>query len=197
MKNNLIKETNKIKELITLLESNDQECVDQLKNSGYKVLSPDEQRTDSSSCESDTNLKCVIDYLKTKNLSYKVGKHSGNCYVIYKGGQTVTYFGKSWFKDNITFWSNGTISYIGTFSNLQKLADGREVFQVMYEGNYTCSSNAVTFNNMVYSSIFANGETNKKISGVTFELKNSDGTSTGVRVDQIITGSSGRLEDLI
>lgn len=196
MKNNLIKETNKIKNLITILEGSDQECIDQLKNNGYKVLSPDEQIKDSSSCETDTNLKCVIEYLKNKGKTYKIGKYSGNCYVIYKGGQTFSYFGKNWFKDNITFWSNGTISYIGTFSTLQKLSDGKEVFQFMYEGNYTCSTNALTFNNMDFSSIFADGNTNKKISGLTFELKKSDGTPTGVRVDQIITGNSGKLEDL-
>lgn len=197
MKNNLIKETNKIKDLIQILEGTDQDCVTQLQSSGYKVLSPEEQRTDSSSCESDTKLKCVIDYLKSKNMTYKIGKHSGNCYVLYKGGETFTYFGKNWYKDNITFWSNGTISYIGTFSNLQRLENGKEVFQFMYEGNYTCSTTAITFNDMEFSSIFANGETNKKISGITFELKKPDGTSTGKRVDQIISGSNGKLEDLI
>ena len=195
MKNNLVKETKKIKELINILEATDQECVDQLKNSGYKVLSPTEQIRDSSSCETDTKLKCVIDYLKSKSIPYKVGKHSGNCYILLKGGDTYTYFNKIWYENNVTFWSDGSMSYIGGFPALQVLSDGRKVFQYMYEGNYICS-NDVKYNNLKFISVFADGDTNKKIEGILFKVIKPDGSQTNIRVDQIL-GNSGKLEDLI
>ena len=196
MKNNLLKEIHKIKGLINILESSNQECIDQLKDGGYKVTSPEDLKKDISTCEEDTSMKCVINYLDGKSKKYKVGKgKSGRCYVIYQGGDEYNHYGKKWYKTNVTFWDNGTMSYIGTFSRLQTTNSG-EYFQFMYEGSYTCNSSTIKFDSLGFCCLFKDGDTSEKITGVTFNPISPNGTTLSKRVDEL-AATSGDISLII
>jgi len=189
MKNNLLKEIKKIKGLINILENSEDDCVTQLRDSGYKVLSPEEAKLDVTTCESDTNIKCVIDYLNNKGKKYKVGKgKSGRCYLIYQGSPEFNHYGKKWYRVNLTFWSDGTFSYIGTFEKLQTTSSG-EYFQFMYEGSYTCDNTTIKFDSLSFCCLFKDGDTSKKITGVTFKPVKADGTENAKTVDNLAPNS--------
>jgi hypothetical protein len=172
----------------------DQECIDKLQDSDgnkYKVVPVSNYEQTTNTCNSKTNIKCVLKLLEDVGFSednFVVNKVSGNCYILVKSTDMVTHGSKTIPSYFLTFWDDGDFTLTRTLP--VGVRDGDDVFyKLMNEGDFTCDNTSKIYTDLSYSAgIDAKG---KKHSGADFSILKSDGTATSYR-----SGTFLKAEDL-
>ena len=182
MKNkNLLTEISRIKsimgikeEIIYLNESVESECEKTLERAGYKVYSPNEQRSMDSTCAEDEKMKCVSKFFtdngKEKGSTpgnYNIRKNKGLCYVVWRSEDTIELEDEGGNKKTlpwrtIAFYDNDDIVFIETLDEVHTkemdfdgakvnsaiLSEDSKVAQVQFKGKYKCENGSITWSNL-------------------------------------------------
>lgn len=182
MRNNLLLEINNMKRLMGINESSDAECENQLELAGYRVYSPSELRDIDEGCEEKTNIKCVIEWLNDNGIDssrYRVGKYRSLCYLLVQSEDTVNQSGKTLNKKNWTFWDNGDVTVILSFTNLQIDPDdtNKKYSQAQYKGKYDCNGSDFSWSDLRFEGVyeFKKYDDLEKVDN-SFQVTKPDGT---------------------
>lgn len=205
MKNNLLTEIERIKDIMFLNEVSNEECEVKLEKAGYKVLDKKEQKDLGIGCEEKPEIKCVKDVLDSKmdssrGGSYEINKKGSRCYVYYtseeysltsSSGETLKHPKTNWI-----FFEKGSVSFIRSFSRIQYGPDSsnpREYVQAEYIGKWVCESGVITITDLKYRGVYEFGEYKNLKNPDVFTIIKSDGTDSGHGVDAIVatTGKIG------
>jgi hypothetical protein len=172
MKNNLLTEIERIKDIMFLNEVSNEECEVKLEKAGYKVLDKEEQKQLGVDCEENVNLKCVKDWLDTNmdtslGGSYEINKRGTKCYLYYSKGSVDHTVGSKTLPHPITnmiFYSNGQFSYITSFDEPLDY-DSKYYSQSEYVGKYICDgSGQLNAKSTEYKGVYEFGKYNKRVS---------------------------------
>lgn len=186
MKNNLITEIQHIKKLMGINESSNEECEDQLQKAGYIVYSKQELRDIDLGCEEKEKIKCVKKWMDDNGISssrYRIGKYKSYCYIVVQSDDSINQDGKKLKKKTWTFWDNGDVTAIVTFSNLQidPSDSNLKYSQVQYKGRYECDGSDLNWTDLKYQGVYEFGKYDnlKEIPG-TYLINLPDGTKVMV-----------------
>jgi hypothetical protein len=188
MKNNLLTEIERIKDIMFLNESSNKECEKQLEDDGYIVYNRTEQLTQVDECNTKSNIKCVMEWFDSNGIEserYDVGKHLGLCYITIKSEDNINHTvgdrTKSLPKRRSTFWENGDLTYVRTMDIVQTgITNTSDRYsQVQFKGEYECNGSELKAIGRSYQGVYHFGNTSKLDKSVskTFMTKKSDGSN--------------------
>ena len=191
MKNNLLTEIERIKDIMFLNESSNTECEKQLEDDDYIVYNRTEQLTQVDDCDNKSNIKCLIEWFDSNGIEserYDVGKHLGLCYITIKSEENMTHTvgdrTKSLPKKRTTFWENGDLAYIRTMDIVQTGVTNTSdrYSQVQFKGKYECNGSELKGIDRFYQGVYHFGNTSKLDKSVSkaFMTKKSDGSNDGL-----------------
>ena len=198
MKNNLLTEIERIKDIMFLNEVSNQECEKQLEDDGYIVYNRTEQLTQVDECNTKSNIKCVMEWLDDNGISssdYRTDKHMGLCYIFVESTSTVTHTvgsdTKEYKKKKWVFWDNGDVTYIRGFDVVQSGATDSTIkySQVQFKGKYECDGTELKYENLRYQGVYRFRDTSKLIKSVpnTYMTKKANGSDDGRLADYAST----------
>ena len=176
MKNNLLTEIERIKDIMFLNESSNQECEAQLEKDGYIVYNSTELKTMDVDCGDKDTIKCVKEWFDENGVDssqYRIGKHEGLCYIIMQSKKKIEHkvgnSSKSLAKKTWAFWENNDVTFIQTFDIIQTgTTDTNVVYsQAQFKGKYKCDGSDLQYENLWYQGVYEVNKTDKlnKIDG--------------------------------
>lgn len=188
MKNNLLTEIERIKDIMFLNEGTNQDCETQLEKDGYIVYNSTELKTMDFDCGDKDTIKCVKKWLDDNGISssdYRTAKHSGLCFIVVRSPSTVTHTvgsdEKEIKKKTWAFWDNGDVTYIRSFDVVQSGTTDASIMysQVQFKGKYECDGTELKYENLKYQGVYKFGNTSKLIRSVpnTYMTKKSNGSN--------------------
>ena len=185
MKNNLLKEIKNIKKLMGLNEATDQECVDQLEDANYAVISPTEINYRVDACIKKENIKCVTDWLNNEGIPNTYNNYNGLCYVQVVS-QTTVKPGTQRIPDEFwLFWENYDVTRVTSFETPKDDAVlKKQMGQYQIKGKYKCDGNNLEYYDMRYygsypvdkyntSDIEKTSDYNVEINGTTHKISST------------------------
>jgi len=197
MKNNLLTEIERIKDIMFLNESSNQECEAQLEKDGYTVYNRTELLSQDDECTTKDNINCVKEWFDGNGVvtaSYRIGKVNGLCYLVYKTTEKRT---NKYNTEEVTlpyktyiFWGNSEVTVTYTLSQVHHKdmeMDGEKpnenyiekddiINQLMYKGNFGCDGDNIELDNMVYMGMYDLNKTNIKKKPYNFKTYLGDNT---------------------
>jgi len=181
-KNKLIQEEiNRVKTIMGLTEQMSVDgCIDYLEDLDYNVDDPNEGAQKSEKCMKKPHLKCVLDALKANNIDEnKIITRpfpNGECFTMVSN----TVERDRMKSGNLTFWSDGRLTYISIFNGNQSmtLENGGtlKIKKFQYDGRYKCDPNTNTITHSYFKFSALRDENNKVQPAHVFTPKKEDGS---------------------
>ena len=176
MKNNLLTEIERIKDIMFLNEGSNQECEKQLEDDGYIVYNHTEQNINDSMCINNPKIKCVKEWLDTNEIdskNYHSGNHRGVCYIFAKSSTTIKHDTEEMSKKTYAFWDNGDVTMIRTFDLIQTdtIAEDVKYSQAQYKGKYECEGSKIIISGFRYQGMYHYGNTTDLLKNVPADFK--------------------------
>jgi hypothetical protein len=192
-KNKLLQEEiNRVKTIMGLTEDTDMACADQLEEKGYNVKDPSEVDKLEAECEEKHNIKCVKAALVNANIDedqYEMRRFtSGECYIMVSDNTERGRLRSL----NLTFWEDGSLTFIGIFKAYQKPPGRSETFKkFQFDGKYKCDPNTNTINHTHWQYSALRDENNEVHKPIDFKPVGENGVEYGFEIKDYFSDQYG------
>jgi len=193
-KNKFIQEEiNRVKTIMGLTEQmSDADCLTQLTNKGYDISDPSEVGRQESKCADKHNIKCVKAALANANINedqYEMRIFTnGECYIMVSDNTERGRLRSL----NLTFWEDGSLTFIGIFKAYQKPHGSSETFRkFQFDGRYKCDPNTNTIKHTHFKYSALRDEQNVVHKPIDFKPVDSSGNEVGYEMKDYFSNQFG------